>query len=306
MLSKLWMLIFLYLYLMNRLYSLMARYKASLPYSNRHISQSKFGFEGSFNSPSFLGQNALTFYQRHSEFWKNERTFIRAMTGCNLLYPFLATSVQARFYKALQGYTGEVTSLLRPHLYFPNHDFYVLKYCSECVSQDVEQYGVAYWHRSHCVWFVTACWRHGCVLKDVQNKLRYELLPQERCHRSIAAAITEVTVANLVHELLVGALPWRTSLLSLYDCYQHNVTSKGVKLKLFADQMQSELTNVYSPDMLKTLRVRDSFNGSGRRCWVYDVLNIQRSVHIPEHLLVISLLFGSIEGLRACLFELKK
>ena len=280
------------------LYSLMARYKAFLPYSNSHVSQSKFGFEGALSSPSFIGENASTFYQQHSEFWRSEHTFIRTMTGCNLLYPFLPNSLQSQFYKALQGYSGGVIPLLRQYLYFPNHNFRSLKYCPKCIQQDVEQYGVAYWHRSHCVWFVTACWQHGCMLNDVQKKSRFELPPQEKNLQGGAATATELCIANLVHELLVGALPWRVSLSSLYYCYQHLVMSKGGKLKRFADQIQAELTELYSPDLLKTLQVRDSFNGAGKRCWVYDVLNTQRLVHIPEHLLVVSLLFGSISNLR--------
>ena len=131
-------------------------------------------------------------------------------------------------------------------------------------------HGVAYWHRSHCVWFVTACWQHGCKLNDVQNKSKFELPPQERCHQDTVATATELSIANLVRELLTGVLPWGVSLSSLYDCYQHLVMSKEVKLKQFADQTQDELTELYSPDLLKILQVRDSFNGVGKRCWVYD------------------------------------
>ena len=189
------------------LYNLIARYKASVPYSNSHVLQKEFGYESALSAPNFIGQNGLSFYQKHSEFWRSERSFIRAMTGCNLLHPFLTKSVQRRFYKALRGYSDGAVSLLRPHLYFPNHDFNSLKYCPECVRQDIKQHGVAYWHRSHCVWFVTACWQHGCVLNNVQNKSRFELPTQERGHQGIASTATDLTIANLVHELLIGALP---------------------------------------------------------------------------------------------------
>ena len=289
------------------LYSLIVRYKTSLPYSSRHMSQNLFGHHGPLNSPNFLGQNAIIFYQRHSEFWRSERAFIRAMTGCNLLYLFLTPSAQSRFYKALQGYTGNVVALLRPHIYFPNNDFSSLKYCPECVTRDIEQHGVAYWHRSHCVWFVAACWQHSCPLTVMNNKSGFELPPQGLSHHgSTYSNVIDVTLANLVHDLLVGKLPWAISLLDLYDCYQYATTLNTARVKSAADKIEEKLSGTCSESTLTALKIRRSFNGTGQRCWIKDVLNTQRPVHIPEHLLVISSLFKDIGGLKATVSKLKK
>ncbi|WP_163373361.1 TniQ family protein [Endozoicomonas acroporae] len=161
------------------LYSLVTRYRATLPHSNRQIEEDLFGYQDQLSLQSFLGQNANIFFQRDLGLWRNKRAFIRAMTGYNLLSPFLTSSPQARLYKCAQGYAGCVKTMLRPYVYFPNHNFISLKFCPECIRHDIGRYGVAYWHRSHCVWFANLCWKHQCLLVKVEkNKDRFQLPPQ--------------------------------------------------------------------------------------------------------------------------------
>ncbi|AMO54601.1 hypothetical protein GZ77_24675 [Endozoicomonas montiporae] len=284
------------------LYSLMARYRVSLPHSNRHVSHREFGYEQALSKPSSIGQDALAFYRRHSEFWKSERNFIRTMTASNLIFPFLTKSVQDRFYKALQGYSSGVNSLLRPYIYFPNHNFGSLKYCPECVIHDIDQYGVAYWHCSHCVWFATACWQHGCCLKEVQNESRFELPPQHQANSELGRADDSgVALCILVKELLGGGLPWGVSMSDIRACYQEVITVKSSEIKAFARGLQCELEENCTPELLQLLKIRRTFNGTGRRLWVYDVLKGHSIEHIPEHLLVINQLFSSIQRLREVL-----
>ena len=287
------------------LYSLLARYRASISYSDRHISRSEFGYEDALSSPSSLGENAHFFYERHSEFWKNERAFLRAMTSCNFFSPFLTKSMQGRFYKALQGYTGGVPSLLRAHLYFPNNNFVSLKYCPECVVKDINKYGVAYWHRSHCVWCVAVCWQHGNWLKEVQRENRFELPPQDQVYSEVVLANSaDISVAKLTNELLKGGLPWDISISNIRACYLKVLNTRNSKLKAYSRDIQSRIEGTYSPEFLQALKVRRNFNGAGTRQWFYDVIKGQSLEHIPEHLLVISQLFSSIRELRTVLTTL--
>ena len=41
-----------------------------------------------------------------------------------------------------------------------------LRYCPVCVSEDRCQYGEAYWHRSHQLYGISVCHKHGCRLLD--------------------------------------------------------------------------------------------------------------------------------------------
>ena len=282
------------------LYSLITRYRISLPHSNNHASQIQFGYMDAFHHPDSIGQNASIFYQRHSEFWTDERAFLRSMTACNLYYSFLLKSVQRRFYKALQGFTGQVTSLLRPHLYYPNLSFFGMKYCKNCITDDIKKYGVAYWHRNHCIWFVRACWKHGCQLTDIENKNSFELPPQDESQTRVLKQVShpDKAIAILVNELLMGKLPWWASISDLHDSYLRTISVQGMDLRSTANSIQNQLTEAYSTKLLHSLKVRATFNGIGKRCWMYDALITRRPIHIPEHLLVICTLYGSINNLR--------
>lgn len=39
------------------------------------------------------------------------------------------------------------------------------RYCDECLQEDLELFGEAYWHREHNLPFVLICWKHGTSLK---------------------------------------------------------------------------------------------------------------------------------------------
>ncbi|MGY0219665.1 TniQ family protein [Endozoicomonadaceae bacterium StTr2] len=280
------------------LYSLIVRYRKSLPYNNNHAARYTFGYEGAFGTPTFIGQNALTFYEQYSEFWRNERGFIRSMTGINLLFPFLKKAIQDRLYKAVKGYTGQVIPLLSPYLYFPNHQFSTLKYCENCVNQDIKEHGIAYWHRSHCVWIVDVCWKHGIALEKSQIETRFQLPPQEYSQKQSKQVYQAIqTIAVLIHDLLYGKLPWIITLPALHACYQSYLNQQTASIKKAANRIQEELEQIYTPETLCNLGIREKYNGTGRRPWVYDVLNTKLPVHIPEHLLVIRHLFGSVSAL---------
>lgn len=55
-----------------------------------------------------------------------------------------------------------------------------LHYCPECVNDDLEQYGVAYWHRIHQLHGLITCPEHGQDLRRVQVTRRDVALPPQR------------------------------------------------------------------------------------------------------------------------------
>ncbi|MBZ2163333.1 TniQ family protein [Alteromonas stellipolaris] len=53
------------------------------------------------------------------------------------------------------------------------------RYCAECVRQDVDLYGVAYWHLAHQFTGVTCCVYHGLKLfENIHNNRVFRLPPQ--------------------------------------------------------------------------------------------------------------------------------
>jgi hypothetical protein len=54
-----------------------------------------------------------------------------------------------------------------------------MRICAECIRADQEKYGCGYWHRSHQLPAVTACWRHGTKLLCACPTCGNELSPRE-------------------------------------------------------------------------------------------------------------------------------
>ena len=220
------------------------------------------------------------------------------MTGYNLLAPFLIASVQNRLYKSLKGYTGSVRPMLGSYLFFSNADFSCLKYCPMCVNEDIAHYGVAYWHRSHCVWVSHQCWKHPYKLVRLKNRSnKFELPPQEEisfesCKEDVRSNHT--SCESLIQELLAGKLPYGINITHLCKAYSDVLESMKNK---DPDCIQDKIAKSYSASMLKEMNIRLTFNKKGRRRWVSDVLSGRTPLHISEHLLVIKELFENVSNL---------
>jgi len=46
-----------------------------------------------------------------------------------------------------------------------------LKYCVLCAKEDISQYGETYWHRSHNLPEVLACYKHNCQLEVFNSNI---------------------------------------------------------------------------------------------------------------------------------------
>lgn len=54
-------------------------------------------------------------------------------------------------------------------------------FCPQCVKDDVRHYGVAYWHRIHCLPGLDWCVKHGLRLRQDERPVCFKFSP-ERCH----------------------------------------------------------------------------------------------------------------------------
>ncbi|MEZ9131630.1 TnsD family Tn7-like transposition protein [Vibrio breoganii] len=69
-----------------------------------------------------------------------------------------------------------------------------LKWCPDCLAEDVSRVGVAYWHRSHQVFGVSACYKHRKKLQIVElssrQRLARSLLPSN--YKNPEGSVTDV------------------------------------------------------------------------------------------------------------------
>lgn len=99
-------------------------------------------------------------------YWSFPKTIMET-TLFRLYTPILSLSNRKHIVKWIGRDPLSIKLMLDQFFYVHSLDLYYLKYCPECINADIEQYGVAYWHRSHCCKFVFACHRHSCKLEPV-------------------------------------------------------------------------------------------------------------------------------------------
>lgn len=85
-----------------------------------------------------------------------------------------------------------------------------LRYCPECVRQDIAQFGEPYWHRSHQMKVVKCCHKHGCELQETGPIYSFFSHEYPLCADDVVCCVTESprasktdrTIAEGVYELL--------------------------------------------------------------------------------------------------------
>jgi len=156
--------------------------------------------------------------------------------------------------------------------------------CIECVREDEERLGFAYWRRFHNLPGVTYCVRHrqplvhGCGKCAYSgSKCRTPRLPKVRCwcgqpHMRLPGPKMPVdraalmTLAQLAHELLHGALAGRTPAeIGAYYAMQARELGFRDGSRLRTPAIAREFQDRYSPELLAHL---NATVGNGRTNWL--------------------------------------
>lgn len=200
---------------------------------------------------------------------------------------------------AIHGRLGILTSNIRLE-YF--------RFCPMCVKEDRQIYGETYWHRSHLIPGVMACFAHRVWLE--QTNL---ILLQLRTHNSFVAAnniLTENKGRNLdmrlpghqTHLYIAHCVDWilnhhsdGNDLNELRGRYfgllidRNLATSAGVvRMK----HLQAQFLKFYSLQFLNEL----DCGIEGRANWLIRMLQSPRSTHHPiQHLLLMNFLRVSVD-----------
>lgn len=96
------------------------------------------------------------------------------------------------------------------------------KYCPQCVAEDRESYGAAYWHIDHQIPLMMLCPEHGCLLQTADNiittHIDYTFYPLESVYleRSPPSSSPDI-------------LPWQMTFSRiLADCQRFPLTASAV------------------------------------------------------------------------------
>lgn len=180
-----------------------------------------------------------------------------------------------------------------------------LKYCPLCANNDLDQFGVAYWHVNHQLPFTQTCPLHGCRLLSILYKRRDLILPpQSQNELSIGdvSSDKERLFTSLSDELLShnGA---RFDQARLAKCYRHGLRQSGfctdkesVHQFNWAMAVKAFWRADLPPELFTALYVKRS-HLNFPRCLLYQ----PNAAHHPiKHILIIGQLLTSFDDFKIC------
>ncbi len=151
-------------------YSLLCRYH--LRSGNRSFRQTQFDlFNTAGNKQYYLGlPNNLATLVHQLPFGSN-LTLTQLLLE-HTLFPYYRTFLTNREVKRLQELMegkesksiAQVAKIPKLKLYYPEY----LRFCPQCLAEDLQQYGETFWHRNHQVSGIRVCLTHGVGLENSQ------------------------------------------------------------------------------------------------------------------------------------------
>lgn len=84
----------------------------------------------------------------------------------------------------------------------------IVRYCEECVRDDLKEFGEDYWHRHHNLPWVSSCHRHGIKLKSFRPSgggITIQSLPHESSGTTVSAIFSDSIQAK-INALSIAAL----------------------------------------------------------------------------------------------------
>lgn len=181
------------------------------------------------------------------------------------------------------------------------NDTKMLNYCHLCVENDIEKYGIAYWHVQHQLPGVSACVQHGQKLKEINKGRRRAIKPpQETSEDNFKqASSVELKLAKFSYELLFKDIS-KFDGEKLSSIYRHKLHELG---------MTSPCLTIHQAEVRKALEdywmslphvdaIDHIFELGGGHTYPSCLFYHAKAHHHPlKHLLMIGMLFESFDEL---------
>lgn len=176
-----------------------------------------------------------------------------------------------------------------------------LQYCLVCAASDREQYGVAYWRRSHQLPGVNVCYKHHYYLCDSsvyfsqpRNKHQYISLDFILDTSNVSSTpmicndTKEIEFAKLSHQLVNIGTEIKMCMKDREKMYMGPLNNKGflsAKGRNALSRIIPAMYNFWGTELL--YRVGSTLNFNSSDTWLHKVLRKQRhGVHPVRHLLL--------------------
>ena len=159
--------------------------------------------------------------------------------------------------------TSKITSLFIRHV----------RFCEDCVKEDVEKYGEFYIHRSHQISGVCVCHKHKTSLVQSKVKTKFDLkIIKERAERiDFDESIEDAyTYANYVQKLLFANIQSNTNDISkiIIDCLGMANRNRTENKKKIADILKNENVDRLYSDLI----------------WENGIIPVDKLIKIIQHI----------------------
>ncbi|TNC99127.1 MAG: transposition protein, TnsD-related protein [Gallionellaceae bacterium] len=220
---------------------------------------------------------------------------------------FRPPEVQAEAIALMRGETVEPLKFILGLPAGPSGASMPLCTCEDCIREDKDAHGFAYWHRQHQLPGAFVCTKHGSPV--LQSSVRIDgrgrstlFLPDDPEIVSTSASFITVLQQPLLQRLSIlsaaalnSILPGGYSSQILLATYQHGLKQQGLLTK--CGQVRAREFVKWLRDQYHSIASLEPFNRIVDECHVEGMLRLVRkprgNFHSACHLLLIDALFGS-------------
>ena len=185
-----------------------------------------------------------------------------------------------------------------------------LRFCPDCIDEDIKKYGETYWHRTHQIPEYIICSKHKTVLQDstveISRYNKYELVPAnlDNCYiQDNQRQYTDKTIDMLnrlsinIEKLIQLNLTHREGSW-FYENYVNRLKSlnlSSINGVVKQNLISNEIRQYYGDEFLKILNLEIDDNKNN---WLKKILSSNNHTNITvKHLLIIDFLGSNIESI---------
>jgi hypothetical protein len=277
------------------LYSAIARFQLYTGLSTLWIQENLFG-NGKI-LPKVYIPNSLEFFYDKFDLYAPEY-----ILNNHSVYKFYASfsSIEAKTETFKQLLKSEVRYNPAMHIGIPetNENRVHLRYCSECVKEDIAQVGVPYFHVSHNLQGVLLCHKHLTMLRYypdqpgytclLEKNISYVILPKPMFYK------VHIILAKLSYELIASDLDFNRKIVA--EKIRTILSNRGFIISngdIDQRQWAKYIQDYYDNDFLDSFEIQIT---DSPYCWAKRITRDNGQNIAPiQYLLVINLLSGSIK-----------
>jgi hypothetical protein len=228
----------------------------------------------------------------------NINVIINSQTSLNYFRPFI---VKSKYDQIKSSFGKGDTDFIHKWLGITSNrikEKETLCYCPLCVSADIKEVGVAYWHRQHQLCGVQQCSIHGIDLIEIEAKRRNLLMPpQVEClEETINSSLTLPFVIFSQWFLSQNEVE-HFNFKQLTDCYRMALFERGLACKSLGvrqQELRCELVDHYELE-LKTKEWQRIFESNQTYPYPQQLFYNYNKCHLhpAKHMALIAFLFNS-------------